>query len=66
VEYVLGTLPGIKRDRLNAYALIVNPKTPAKFFFGVEIFHLFGYRKKKLVKDQTFIFYKTDRKVRVI
>lgn len=51
LDHVLRLLPELK-DKLNAYTLIVNPKT-AKFLAS-EIFHLFGYRKK-LVKDQNFI-----------
>lgn len=60
LDQVLRLLPGIKKDKLNNYTLIVNPKT-AKFLAS-EIFHLFGYRKK-LVKDQKLYFIKRDRKV---
>ena len=56
---LLRLLPGVKLDRRNAYTLIVNPRT-AKFL-AIEIFHLFGYRKK-MVKGDNFYFIKRDRK----
>ena len=57
---LLRLLPGVKLDRRNAYTLIVNPRT-AKFL-AIEIFHLFGYRKKWL-KEIIFILLKEIEKL---
>ncbi len=56
----LKLLPGVSSKKSKPYILIVNPKT-AKFL-AVEIFHLFGYRKK-VKKDHKFHFIKRDRKI---
>ena len=56
----LKLLPGVSSKKSKPYILIVNPKT-AKFL-AVEIFHLFGYRKK-VKKDHNFHFIKRDRKI---
>jgi len=61
LHHVLRILPGIKMDPHHSYTLIVNPRT-AKFL-AVEIFHLFGYRKK-IKKGNKLHFIKRDRKVK--
>lgn len=60
-DAVLRILPGVKASKENKYTLIVNRKT-AKFL-ALEIFHLFGYRKKVL-KNDYFYFIRRDRSVR--
>jgi predicted deacylase len=57
---VLRLLPGIRRHKSNKYILEVDPKTAR--FLATEIFHLFGYRKK-IDKDDHWLFIKRDRKV---
>lgn len=56
----LKLLPGVSSKKSKPHTLIVNPKT-AKFL-AVEVFHLFGYRKK-VKKDHKFHFIKRDRKI---
>jgi hypothetical protein len=57
---LLKLLPGVKSKKRKPYTLIVNPRTAR--FLAIEIFHLFGYRKK-VIKDDKFHFIKRDRKI---
>lgn len=58
--HILRILPGIKEDKSNTYTLIVNPKTAR--FLAIEIFHLFGFRKKT-IKNNCLYFTRRDRKI---
>lgn len=61
---LLQLLPGIKADKKALTdKIIVNPKTAR--FLTTKIFHLFGYRKK-VVKENKWIFTKRDMKVRML
>ena len=57
---LLKLLPGVSSNKRHPYTLIVNPKTVR--FLAIDIFHLFGYRKKVL-KDKKYHFIKRDRKI---
>ena len=57
---LLKLLPGVKSKKRKPYTLIVNPRTAR--FLAIEIFHLFGYRKK-VIKGDKFHFIKRDRKI---
>ncbi len=57
---LLSMLPGVKQDPNAKHSLIVNPKTAA--FLAVEIFHLFGYRKK-ISRNNKLYFIRRDREV---
>ena len=60
MHHLLRFLPGIKQDKENKHVLIVNPRTAR--FLAIEIFHVFGYRKK-VMKDARYHFIKRDRKI---
>lgn len=60
LDILLRILPGVKVSKTDNYTLIVNKKT-AKFL-AVEIFHLFGYRKKTLIGNKLY-FTRRDRAI---
>jgi predicted deacylase len=59
--YLLRLFPGIRQYKHDKNILIVNRKTAN--FLTLEIFHLFGYRKKVSKKGQ-WLFFKRDKKVK--
>lgn len=60
VHHFLRSIPGVKKDPDNPYALVVNPKVAR--FLAKQIFHLFGYRQQ-IFKDDKLHFIRRDRAV---
>ena len=59
--YFLRLLPGIRQYKHDKNILIVNQKTAN--LLAIELFHLFGYRKK-VSKNGQWLFFKRDKKIK--
>ena len=59
--YFLRLLPGIRQYKHDKNILIVNQKTAN--LLAIELFHLFGYRKK-VTKNGQWLFFKIDKKIK--